>query len=587
MLIRTRIKARLPVFAGPHVLSLWSWLLSLPIALTVMNGFAQSPSWEGGARGAAVIALVHLALGVLGMVLRWAVRLPARPGGRAAGALVAFAVLGASRPFLILWASPPLGVPQLNEGLLVRVLINVVTSVVVLSAIALLVDSVRQHRAIASRLRTAQATIEMQRGFDEERLVAIRRNYANQLEKSINAALAAHPVETLDRHEASRLLRSISDDVVRPMSHTIFHDETPWSAGPAPAAPAIEDTRLRELLGLLRPAPPVLPVLLFGTLAMVYLYTIYGPVFTLLQLGGGAALLMAGNMAAIALARRARGPLPRILAMVGCYTAGAAASTTLTCLLQQSFGYPLYFYWSSVFFYPLTACVVALLRAAGRRRALGEARLAHSLSEQLRLSDRVQQKLLHLRRQIAHFLHSNVQGELVSAALLLGGDDRDGRTLTESVQLAAVVTGTLARLQQEMLAEPERDAGAAAARIGALLDTWGHVVVLSQDIDPSIWTLCEAAPERADALIDVLSEGFTNAIRHGRARDIALRIWAGPVVWGEDGWAPESIHVTVSSPGRLRRPLKYGLGVAGLQRLATTVSLEEHDARVVLAVVLP
>ena len=568
---------RLAALAGRQVLTIWSWVLSLPIALTVMNGFTDTPTLATEAAGTSLVCLVHLFLGLLGLLLRPLIALPRSPAGRATAALLGFALLGVCRALLIIWAGHLLAVEPPAQDLAARMLINVGTSVVVLAAIALLVDSVRQHREIDARLRTAQANIETQLGFDEERLRAVRSTYAAQLERSIDAALAAQPVTALNAAEASSLLRSISEDVVRPMSHNIFHDESPWGGEGSPAAGATEAPRVRELLRVLRPAPPALPVLLFGTLSAVHLYALYGVAFMLVQLLLGGAILCAGNLAAVLLVRRIGTAAGRITVMLACYPGAAAVSTTVMCLQQRAFGYPEHFYWSAVWFYPLTALMVALLRAAGARRRASEATLARSLSEQLMVADRVHQKLLNVRRQIAQFLHSQVQGELVSAALVLGGYGQDGNTKAEPAQVSAVLATTLARAQQEMLTEPAQATGPAETRIGGLLETWGKVVDLTQEIDPCVWRLCQEAPARADAVIEVLSEGFTNAIRHGRATQIQARIW---------GTEPDALHIQVSSPGRLGRPGKRGLGLAALERLSREVSLTEDGGRVTLTVVV-
>ncbi len=44
---------------------------------------------------------------------------------------------------------------------------------------------------------------------------------------------------------------------------------------------------------------------------------------------------------------------------------------------------------------------------------------------------------------------------------------------------------------------------------------WSAAVPVRSDIDPDVWPLLSASPVRLEHAIDVLSEGFTNAIRHG------------------------------------------------------------------------
>ncbi|MEW1823012.1 hypothetical protein AB0323_19795 [Arthrobacter sp. NPDC080031] len=177
-----------------NALGLWSWLLTLPLALTVMNMFAGSitlagtgsvtPTVEGS--GTAIVDLVHVVLGLLGILLRPLIT--ARPSfkGRIATAFGTFAFLGACRPLLVAWSAQALNIADLSENLWARVLINIGAALVFLSAIAMLTDSIRGHAALEPRLRAAQAAIEAQLGFDEHRLRSIRSDYGAELSKRLD-----------------------------------------------------------------------------------------------------------------------------------------------------------------------------------------------------------------------------------------------------------------------------------------------------------------------------------------------------------------------------------------------------------------
>ncbi|WP_284983051.1 hypothetical protein [Arthrobacter sp. efr-133-TYG-118] len=157
---------------GTNALSLWSWLLTLPLALTVMNMFAGSITLAGTGSvtlavegsGTAIVFLVHVLLGLLGILLRPLIT--ARPSlkGRIATAFGTFAFLGACRPLLVAWSAQALNIADLSEDLWARVLINIGAALVFLSAIAMLTDSIRGHAVLEPRLRAAQAAIEAQLG---------------------------------------------------------------------------------------------------------------------------------------------------------------------------------------------------------------------------------------------------------------------------------------------------------------------------------------------------------------------------------------------------------------------------------------
>ncbi len=201
-----------------NALSLWSWLLTLPLALTVMNMFAGSNTLSGtgsatmvGERaGIAILLLAHVMLGLLGILLRPLIT--ARPSlkGRITTAFGTFALLGACRPVLVAWSAQVLNIADLSEDLWARILINVGMALVFLSAIAMLTDSIRGHAVLERRLRAAQAAIEAQLGFDENRLRSIRSDYVTELSARLDAAL---PAGMMTSPRQSRGLTPAADDL--------------------------------------------------------------------------------------------------------------------------------------------------------------------------------------------------------------------------------------------------------------------------------------------------------------------------------------------------------------------------------------
>ncbi|WP_284983050.1 hypothetical protein [Arthrobacter sp. efr-133-TYG-118] len=417
---------------------------------------------------------------------------------------------------------------------------------------------------------------------------SIRSDYVAELSKRLDTVLDALMTTTLDRSEASQLLRSIADDVVRPMSHQLFHDHTPWPHETAPPRPPSRAGRTEGLTHLIRAAPVGLPVLLFESLIAVRVLAEYEVLFLLVQWVVGGAILLVGNAATARTVRRITSPLRRISALTLCYAGTAAIGASVTCLLQDAFGYAPFFYWSAVWAYPLTALTVAVLRAAERQRRRHEVRLACSLNEQLKLADRVHQKLLHTRRRVARILHTSLQGSLVSSALALaasGGSCPEQDLAPQSVR--DILTRAVATAHSEILDDSPGQTGSAASSIQDLLSTWGRVLKLACDIDPGVWALCDEEPARAEAVIEVLSEGFTNAIRHGERSHVRVTMSAQEPHTTRAAAETGAVHITISSPGRLRGQIRPGLGMTTLQTLSKEVTLSEDGDNVVLRVSLP
>lgn len=184
---------------------------------------------------------------------------------------------------------------------------------------------------------------------------------------------------------------------------------------------------------------------------------------------------------------------------------------------------------------------------------------------------------------------AQVNAHLLATRSLLEEGARDGERLRLSRELHDVAGHSLTALKLHLelaqrLPEPEQRqqrVGAALALADALLeDIRGVVGQLRRydgvDLPAALAMLCAGFPgveidlevaadlrlgqvERAEALLRVVQEALTNAVRHGRARRIAVRVQ-------RDG---DRVRVRVTDDGRGRLPLRHGNGLTGMaERLA-------------------
>lgn len=240
---------------GSSAVTAWSWILTAPFAVTVMGSYiaARSPRDWPAYFGIAVI--VHLVMGAA-MLIAWLTVLRGnRIRPRPLVSLSVFAALGACRPILLDVLVGFQGLPTDPRTVGVRMAINVTTAVVALSLIAILVDSVREHNAVMQRLRGARAALDEQRRIDEEYLAGIGRRCAEDLAGRIGSALSQTDRVNIDPARAARLLRAISEDVVRPMSHALFRDVTPLPKPPVAPPPLTRREWLANVLRAVEPAP--------------------------------------------------------------------------------------------------------------------------------------------------------------------------------------------------------------------------------------------------------------------------------------------------------------------------------------------
>ncbi|MBM4468862.1 hypothetical protein FNU77_19935 [Prescottella equi] len=560
---------------GSSAVTRWSWILTAPFAVTVMGSYITARSPRDWPTYFGVAVMVHLIMGLALLVAWLTVLRPDRPRHRPVVSLIVFAALGACRPFLLDALLVFNGFATDDRSLWARLFINMTTAVVALSLIAILVDSVREHDATMRRLRAARTALDEQRRVDEEYLAGLGRRYADDLAAQIDSALAATDRAGIDSASGARLLRGISEEIVRPMSHALFDDVTP---PPRPSVALPVSTlreRLHGVLQAVRPAPLVLPVLLYTVVVLTYLVTSYGVRETVLQVAAGLVVCVSGSWVVAKVAVRIGNAAARTGFLAAAYSAVGAVTAVAFWLILGGVGFPPAFVVPGIAFYPFAALAMCLIRAANEQRALEEQQLATALAEQSHLSAEVHGRVVAARRRLAHVLHSSVQGELVAAALMMHGAatpapmrPADGRSVEGTV---SEILGRVLREVADEKSRPRIPTSDARQQITELVGMWSAAVPVRSDIDPDVWPLLSASPVRLEHAIDVLSEGFTNAIRHGTGGTLSLTMVVDP--------RTSVICIGIRSPGRISRDGSDGVGLTALAaKVGTAELVQEHDS---------
>ncbi|WP_431246186.1 hypothetical protein [Leifsonia xyli] len=258
---------------GPFAITWWTWLVTLPFALTVMSGVQYV---HGGP--AEVLAVAGLQHAILGGLLLLGAGVLRRVGGHArpVAVIAVFALIGAARPVLFLEAGGLLGIPVVTGDLAGRMTINVVVVTVMFALVAAGVDLVHEHRGVFRRLRAAQSAADRDGDWASERLARLRNTAVDEVMTALEDAAETASAHRMDPAEAARLLRRLAEDVVRPASHRVYDDEV-GAGTPEPEPPRFGEWPASLLAGM-RAAPPVSTVLLFTGLVLPFALILVGPV---------------------------------------------------------------------------------------------------------------------------------------------------------------------------------------------------------------------------------------------------------------------------------------------------------------------
>ncbi|MFF2050791.1 hypothetical protein ACFVU2_04245 [Leifsonia sp. NPDC058194] len=557
---RVRARRLLARATGRSAITVWTWAITAPFALTVMSGLQYVDGGPG-----AVLALSitqHLAVGLL-LAAAWALLRVTPERIRVATVFVLFAVIGVLRPLLFLAVGQLLGIGVQTGDLGGRIGINVVTTVTIFTLIAVGVDLVRDHLGVFRRLRAAQRASELDAERAALRVSSLRHAAVDDVLAEIERAAAVADAP-LRPSEAARVLRGLAADVVRPVSHWLYEPEELPAVVDADAPQVRRRDWVVSVLGGMQPAPPLLLAVLFAALVTPFGLSQYGLLPCLPAIVGGLIVVAAGNLA---VSRVAEGSARRFRAgvlVVGYVVVGAVLSLT-TDLAIRSQGLEPHFIWFEAGTFPLIALGMALVVSLSARIRLDQQGLEAAVQASVFDAARLRADYEHQRATLARLLHSGVQSELIAAALALGaggGEDASG-------ELRRVVD----RIRSELLAPPE--APDPEARVRALVESWRSAIALQASVAPDAWDRLRE-PARCDTVVDAISEGLANAVRHGDGSPVTLDVRPTDAA---------GVSVVVSSGGALA-VASSGIGLRQLSEQAS-VELSELDGRVELAVVVP
>jgi hypothetical protein len=539
---------------GPNALSIWSWLITLPLALMVGNLAPQSPSRD---YNVLVWTLTLLAIHVLLGVVMWIAAitlLPNRPrASRPAVALLVFAILGAGRVGLLELLDPILG-PQ-GTSLESRLLTNVVGGTIVLALIAVLVDDYRTHAAIESQLRQAQASLQWLAEREPEALRAADLDQIAKVRSQVEAELRGSA--TGPDH-----IRQISETVVRAQSHYLADGTGPDLIRPEPERRSTGEVTESILRGLDWPNPLAL--------ALVVELVAFPSVVTGWSLPTAVAnVLIAGSFIALAAAAARRFiPLPnagwaRPIVIVGVLAAFALGLSIAASVLVTAIAGP----------FPIAigpAVVLLVVFGLGlstwnsvmRDRQQRREAMLIAVSDEAQALERVHGEVARRRAAAAEFLHGPIQSQLVASALK-GESNEDALQAIERRFAEYSAASTTWDVQEQ---------------VNELLNAWAGIITITVTCSDETWQRVRREPLTARLLVDTLSEAVTNAVRHGEIADIEVTI--------DTTEADARVRLTVRSQGTLTDGIGNGTGLARLIDRGAQITLEQVYGLVVMRALL-
>ena len=494
-----------------------------------------------------------------------------------------FALLGGIRVLLPLAVAPALGVTLSSDAgafALLSLANGMASAIVILAIVAVVVDGSRRNRAAIENLAALDAEFERTRAFDEAELADLEERSVTQITTMLEGELRQVQTEWGNAPEqAATRIRLLATDVARPLSHSLAQGDE-WLPG------AVDITvkpprwkRFAAVIAQMRPAPPLVPFILIELIALPGAISepIGGVGFAasmMLLLGG---IMLALSWVVLRLWPAGPTTMLRLIVLVVLYAVigfGATVIRSFLVELQTGIQNPL---WIAPFFLILTSLGVSFTIAIQARQREDRDRLAKAVARNAQLNAQVREHTRRAQRRIAKLLHSNVQAELIASARLLADRANESSdSATPQVDVAQEVQRLLSAIHDRLMPSAE-PAIPAEDRLLDLTSLWSGILDVNLETDDGVWAVLDRDPPALEAVIDVVAEGLTNAVRHGNGPQIVVSI------------AIDSSEVVVllTSFGSLTQGVQPGFGSEILTEATTMWTLEAEGDQIRLTMRIP
>lgn len=494
-----------------------------------------------------------------------------------------FALLGAIRVVLPLVVAPALGVTLSSDAgsfALLSLANGMASAVVILGVVAVVVDGSRRNRAIVENLAALDAEFERIRAFDEAELSELEARSVAQITTMLEQELRQVQADWGNAPEqVAPRIRALATDIARPLSHALAQGDDWISEAVDITVKPPRWKRLTAVVAEMRPAPPLVPFILIELIALPFV--IAEPVggigfaaFMVLLLGG---MMFALSWVVLRLWPAGPTTVLRLTFLVVVYAVIGFVTTMIRSYLvelQTGIENPL---WIAPFMLVLTSIGTSFTIAIQARQREDRNLLAASVARNAQLNAQVRERTRQVQRRIAKLLHSNVQAELIASASLLANRSKEaGNAASRDMSISQELDRLTSAIHDRLVPSTE-PAIPAKERITDLTSLWSAVMDVTLEAADEVWTVLDQDQGALDAVIDVVAEGLTNAVRHGNGPQIVISIAC-------DG---SEVVVLLTSRGSLAQGTQPGLGSEILSEATSKWALEAKGDQIRLTTHIP
>ena len=362
---------------------------------------------------------------------------------------------------------------------------------------------------LEKRLSSMRGEISRQNAEVAGRVSGLLSPVIQELMQNLKGAKAA------EMGKEVQALRATVDDIVRPLSLDIAENSSDLEVAEVSRAKISLRQEFRfdaniEVAKMMLPFWSAVLITLVSTPAALVFYR----QDALIALGIFAFVSAAViELFAVVLRRLSLSTLPALILQLGVFaTAGFASSYAIALANLEAGTYP-------------TGRIVTLSIIIGLGVFIGQLRQTHraatedaarEVNAQLELLNSQARRELWLnRRRIAMVLHGPVQAALYASAMRLAQAVRPSKKLIQTV--TADLENALVVLKFDSIESPDLK-----SVLSQISDVWAGTCEIYLNISKSVYQATKKNALLSEAVVEVLREGISNAIKHGQATEIEV-----------------------------------------------------------------
>lgn len=449
------------------------------------------------------------------------------------------------------------------------ILATVISFTIVASFAAVIVDAYREHTSWTSERNTKLQRLGDLRSNESALLESVRRQQRALVLDELESLRREIPQRAFD--ELSAEFRIAAFEVFRPLSHRLANS----SGEEIPATPPVPPD-FREFLADAVAHRPIRPLslALLSSIASGFL-VLFNTSFRTASTYIAMSLLVmtvVGVLLSKGLERLHSTSRRLTIGAVGLVLLSSCPSAIAFALLDDGIAGR-----ASVTasFSVIAFGALGPILNAGRRAFVLERRDRTLLESALAREESLFRRNDHFEREkLSKIVHGRVQSTLLACALRLSSSDPNSNEHRDEIATRSWLSDTVQQLVE--CVQLPVDAPDLTSGLAEIESLWRGICVINYQVDRKSKTRLSEAP--VSAVLAIIEELCTNAIRHGGARTIRCRVrWR----------SPEIVEVEVASDSRMvENATTRGLGSTLLDDLTVTWSIHptEEGSRIVATV---